>query len=32
MFERRIETEIEINAPAARVWALLTDSVEEVGE
>jgi hypothetical protein len=25
MFERRIETEIEINAPAARVWALLTD-------
>lgn len=25
MIERRIETEIEINAPAARVWALLTD-------
>jgi hypothetical protein len=25
MNERRIETEIEINAPAARVWALLTD-------
>jgi hypothetical protein len=25
MFERRIETEIEINVPAARVWALLTD-------
>jgi uncharacterized membrane protein len=25
MSERRIETEIEINAPAARVWALLTD-------
>jgi hypothetical protein len=25
MTERRIETDIEINAPAARVWALLTD-------
>jgi hypothetical protein len=25
MAERRIETEIEINAPGARVWALLTD-------
>jgi len=25
MVERRIETNIEINAPAVRVWALLTD-------
>ena len=25
MAERRIETDIEINAPASRVWALLTD-------
>jgi hypothetical protein len=25
MVERRIETDIDINAPAARVWALLTD-------
>lgn len=25
MVERRIETNIEINAPAARIWALLTD-------
>ncbi len=25
MVERRIETDIEINAPAARVWALLAD-------
>jgi len=25
MAERQIETSIEINAPAARVWALLTD-------
>ena len=25
MFERRIETNIEINAPAVRVWALLAD-------
>src|ERR1700728_3382783 len=25
MAERRIETDIEINAPVARVWAILTD-------
>jgi hypothetical protein len=25
MVERRIETNIEINAPAVRIWALLTD-------
>jgi uncharacterized protein YndB with AHSA1/START domain len=25
MSERRIETNIEINAPAVRIWALLTD-------
>jgi hypothetical protein len=25
MVERRIETNIEINAPTVRIWALLTD-------